>query len=222
MLILSANLFFFSEKYHQNPLGGLLKQSRKLLGGISLIIHLSIGKLFGENSMGFPLNPFKYHWTEEVQKALIIPPKTTTPNSNKRTPAFNRFCEKATKWIEYLPDIRKLDSQFDISGKSHEGENEDEDEDEKEQMQKKSLLLEKVQRMIKIMLDIAEAIEDPFLSEIMQGLAYDIEKGDTCTRLDGFSFYVKKEEHLSEAQLELSPFAYYLAHPSPEERGISF
>ena len=223
MLILSANLFFFSEKYHQNPLGGLLKQSRKLLGGISLIIHLSIGKLFGENSMGFPLNPFKYHWTEEVQKALTIP-RSSIGNVNKerreQTPAFHRFCQKAPKWIEYLPDIRKLDSQFDNSGKSQEGENEDED--EKEQMQKKSLLLEKVQRMIKIMLDIAEVIEDPFLSEIMQGLAYDIEKGDTCTRLDGFSFHVKKEEHLSEAQLELSPFAYYLAHPSPEERGISF
>ena len=73
---------FFSEKYHQNPLGCLLKQSRKLFGGISLIIHLSISKLFGENSMGFPLNPFKYHWTEEVQKALTIPKKhqpTPTP-----------------------------------------------------------------------------------------------------------------------------------------------
>jgi hypothetical protein len=69
--------------------------------------------------------------------------------------------------------------------------------------------------VFEIMLDIADNIEDPMLSEIKQGFAYDIEKGATCTRLDGSRFCVKKEKHLSEAQLELSKLAYCLAHPSP-------
>ena len=48
---------------------------------------------------------------------------------NPPTPAFNHLCEKASKWIQYLPDIEKLENQFYVDmGKSYEDEdNEDED-----------------------------------------------------------------------------------------------
>jgi hypothetical protein len=159
---------------------------------------------------------FNHHWTNEVQKALTIPP-SSRGNVNERrreqTPAFNCFCQKAPEWIQYFPDIRKFDKIF----------GEDEDEDEEDDDEKESLPLEKakIKMVFEIMLDIADNIEDPMLSEIKQGFAYDIEKGATCTRLDGSRFCVKKEKHLSEAQLKLSKLAYCLAHPSPEETGIS-
>jgi hypothetical protein len=152
-----------------------------------------------------------------VQKALTIPP-SSKGNVNKRreqTPPFNCFCQKASEWNQYFPDIRKFDNQLGF-------EDVNKDEDEKQEKEK-SLLLEKAQIMMlfKIMLDIADNIESLMLSEIMQGFVYDIEKGATCIRFDGSRFCVKKVKHLSEAQLELSTLAYYLAHPSPEKIGIS-
>ena len=162
------------------------------------------------------------NWTEEFQKAFTIPPR-------ERTPAFNVLCEKASKWIQYVPDIEKLENQFDVDmGKSYEDEdnededNEDEDEKLKEQrlkqMQKeKTLLLEKTERMIKIMADIVEDIGEPWHSKVVLGRPYDIEKGSICSRYFGSRYYVEKAEHLSEAQLKLSTLAYCLAHPSPEK-----
>ena len=248
--------FFFSDGYQKNPLGFLRKESKQLICAASLSTHFSMGKFFEENSMAFNINN---HWTKEVQKALTIPP-SSKGNVNKRrkkpTAAFKLFSIKASKWIQYFPDILKLDNNFDNFGTNFEDDVDDEDvdkvedddqdedddedkvedEDESEKQEKeqrlkqekeKSLLLEKTQimfktkKMLKVMLDIANDIEDPFHSKIMQGIPYDIVKGTTCTRFNGTRFYVKKVEHLSEAQLELSTFAYHLAHPSPEEIGIS-
>ena len=177
-----------------------------------------------------PMTPF-------LNSSLVRNGSARIPD-NPPTPAFNHLCEKASKWIQYLPDIEKLENQFYVDmGKSYEDEdnedednedNEDEDgedEDEKQkkeqrlkQMQKeKTLLLEKTGIMIKIMADIVEDIGEPRLSKLVLGCPYDIEKGTTCSRNDGSRYYVKKEEHLSEAQLKLSTLAYCLAHPSPEE-----
>ena len=73
--------------------------------------------------------------------------------------------------------------------------------------------------MMKIMIDIAVDLENPRLSEIMQGYFYDIENRPILNW--GFlGFYVEKGKHLSDAQLKISPFVSNFAHPSPEELSI--
>ena len=69
--------------------------------------------------------------------------------------------------------------------------------------------------------DIADDIGDPRLSKLMLGRPYDIETGITCKRIDGSMYRVNKSEHLSEAQIKLSAFAFSLAHLSPKEQSIS-
>jgi len=83
------------------------------------------------------------------------------------------------------------------------------------------LLFEKAGRMIKIMIEIAADLGNSFYCESIEGLFYDIEKRPICRRLNGSRFYVEKGKHLSDAQLKLSTFAQILAHPSPDELGIS-
>jgi hypothetical protein len=171
----------------------------------------------------------RYNWTEEVQKALTIPPSLKGDAKEMgRTPAFDVLCGKASNWIPYLPDIPKLEKQFRYlrrysaeSEYEHEEEDEDEDEDEKQRWKekmnkKKQTVLEKTERMFKIMGDIAVDIGIPHYIEFIQNFYYDIEKGTKYTRMDGSRFYVNRKD-LSDAQKKLSPFAYLLAHPSPEE-----
>ena len=155
----------------------------------------------------------------------------------EQTP-FNLLRQNASKWFQYLPDIQKLRNKFSYFDKCRWGEGEyedevDEDEDEdvkqekrqrlKHMKKEKQLALQKAERMMKIMGEIAVDIGNPYVTELMQGFYYDIEtqKGTTCRRTDGSRFYVEKVEHLSDAQKKLSPFAYAIAHPSPEELGTT-
>jgi hypothetical protein len=242
MLILSSNLSFFSsDLYNKNPLDCLLKTSIDIFESCSFELSCALTEFFKENSIAWKED----HWTKKVQRALTIPPSSKGVAKKRRmeqNPALNHLCEKALKWIQYLPEIRKLEKQLgkfwfvlleckygheedDEDVDETETETEDEDENqEKEQMQKqmkKPLFLEKAERMIKIMIDIAVDLGNPNVSEEIQSFSYDIKKRPISRRSDGSRFYVEKGKNLSDAQLKLSPFAYLLAHPSPEELGIS-
>jgi hypothetical protein len=231
-------VFFSRDLYNKNPQDCLLEGSIDLFRAVSFKLCCAFRKFFEENSMAWKHN----HWTIEVQRALTIPPSSKGDAKKRRMeqiPALNDLCEKALKWIQYLPEIRKLENQsekfMDFYFECKWGHNEDkeeekeddEDEDEnqeKEQrlneMQKeKPLLLKETGRMIKIMIDIAEDLGNPYLIEIIQGCFHDVEKPPICKRLCGPTFYVEKG--LSEVKLKLSTFARMLAHPAPEELGIS-
>jgi hypothetical protein len=176
------------------------------------------------------------NWTKEVQKALTIPPSLKGDAKEMEQTPFNLLCQKASKWIQYLSDIRKLENKFNYFDKRCWGEDEYEDVDldevededekqrlkqEKEQMQKeKQSALDKAERMIQIMGEIAVDIGIPTYIEHIQAFYYDKTNGTNCRRIDGSRFYVKVE-HPSDAQKKLSPFAYLLAHPSPEELSIT-
>jgi len=185
-------------------------------------------EFFEEN--GMVLEPD--NWTEEAQKALTIPPSLKGDAKEMgRTRAFDLFCGKASKWIHYLSNIPKLKKQFlylrkwhsSESDYEHEHEDEDEDEDEDEEVKqrrkekvkkKKQSVLQEAERMFKIMGDIAVDIGIPCYIAATQNFYYteqDIEKGTKYTRVDGSMFYVNGKD-LSDAQKELSPFAYILAH----------
>ena len=228
--------FFFSDRYQKNPAGFLLEESRTLFHSVNCLLRHYFYQFFKENSIKYNIN----QWQRSVQKAFTILPSSKRNVSKRRreqTPAFELLCDKASKWIQYLPDIEKLDKHFENFRKNYEFEDEDDedneddeddedDEDEKQkklkQMQeKKLLLLEKTGRMIKIMGDIADDIGDPRLSKLMLGRPYDIETGITCKRIDRSMYRVNKSEHLSEAQIKLSAFAFSLAHLSPKEQSIS-
>ena len=226
MLILSSNFVFFSDRYRQNPLDCLLEESRIAFVGAHVTLHRAFKKFFEDNSID--LKP--ENWINEVQKALTISPSSKGDEEEmERTPAFNLLCQKAEKWNKCLSDIQKLRKRFDYSNKyywgkyEHEDDDEDEDEkQEKEQMLKlmkkaKQRLIEKAERMIKIMGDIAVDIGIPYYTELIQGTFYDIGKGGDYRRRDGSKFNVKVPKDPSDAQLKLSPFASDLAHPSPEE-----
>ena len=90
-----------------------------------------------------------------------------------------------------------------------------------EEEKEKQLLLEKARRMIKIIKDISVDIGFPYFIEIMRGIAYDVKEGAICGRGGQSRFVVKIGPNPSAAQLELSPFAIFLAHLSPEDLGIS-
>ena len=163
-------------------------------------------------------------WTKEVQNALTVPPSFKgDAKEMERTPDFNVLCQKATKWIQYLTDIRKLDKKvsyvFINSKYFNNYSDEDEDKVEKQMLKlvkeltlkNKRLVVQNAARLTKIMGDIAVDIGIPEAIELIQAYHYDIEKGTICRRATKSSFYVKGE-NLSEAQKKLSPFAYLLAH----------
>ena len=166
-------------------------------------------------------------WTKEVQNALTVPPSFKgDAKEMERTPDFNVLCQKATKWIQYLTDIRKLDKKVSYVIRhrfeyEHEVEYSDEDEDKVEKqmlklvkelmLKNKQLVVQNAARLTKIMGDIAVDIGIPEAIELIQAYHYDIEKGTICRRTTKSSFYVKGE-NLSEAQKKLSPFAYLIAH----------
>ena len=237
-------VFFSRDLYNKNPQDCLLEGSIDLFRAVSFKLCCAFRKFFEENSMAWKHN----HWTIEVQRALTIPPSSKGDAKKRRMeqiPALNDLCEKALKWIQYLPEIRKLENQsekfMDFYLECKWGHNEDkeeekeDDEDEDENQEKeqrlkqmqmemqmeKPLLFGKAERMIKIMRDIAVDLGNPYFSEIIQSFCYDIEERPICRRLCGSRFYVEKGKHLSDAQLNLSAFAHIFAHPSPEELGIS-
>ncbi len=62
--------------------------------------------------------------------------------------------------------------------------------------------------------DIAVDLGIPGHIEIIHDVLYDVEKGEQKKRDDG-SFYYVPQKNLSQAQLKMSRFAQYLAHPPP-------
>jgi len=91
---------------------------------------------FKDNSMVLE----RENWTKEVQKALTIPPSSKGVAKKRRmeqTCAFNLLCRKASKWIQYLPEIQKLENQLDKFEFRDEDKYEDEDEDEMQEKQQR-------------------------------------------------------------------------------------
>ena len=228
--MLCANLiiqfFFASDEYNQNPVECLLKENMCLFSAVSDELGNAFMEFYEENSMAWNCSN---HWTEEVQRAFTIHPSSKGGVEKRRigpTPAFNVLCQKASKWIQYLPEILKLENQldklYDFMIECKWGHGDEYEKQEKEQMQtEKPLLLEKAERMIKIMMDIAVDIGNPRISEIIQGLHYDIEKRPISRSRGGSRFYVENGKHLSDTQLKLSTFAFNLAHLSPEELSMN-
>ena len=194
-------------------------------------------EFFEENSMAWKHN----HWTKEVQRALTITMSSKGGEKKRRmeqSPALNDLCEKALKWMQYLPEIRKLENKLekfkDFLIECKWGHNEDEEEEkeddedhededenrEKKQRQKmmqikKPLLLEETEKFIKIMIDIVYDLGNPYLIEIIKGCFYDFETPPICERLCRPMLYVEMGENLSTVKLKLSTCARMLARPSP-------
>ncbi len=146
---------------------------------------------FKENSMDWK----QKHWTKEVQRALTIPP-SSKGGAKKRMveiPALNHLCEKAPKWIQHFPEIRKLEKKLeklndlmlecswghdkdeeeekDDNEDEEKDDNEDEDEDEEDEDE----FWEKKQRLKQMLMEksllLAEAKR---LIKIMIEIAVDL------------------------------------------------
>ena len=84
-------------------------------------------------------------------------------------------------------------------------------------------LIEETKRLVKVMGEIAVDLEFAVCIETIQGNLYDMEKkGPQKSRGGIFELSQDEEKFLSEAQLKMTPFAWWYAHPSPEELGSSF
>jgi hypothetical protein len=164
---------------------------------------------FIENSMELEEDD----WISAVQIALNKKEMDQT--------AFNILYQKADKLNKDLSDIHKLQVRFrNYYRRCFEGEDEGEDEDEKQkqkqqQDQKRILLTEEAERLIKVMGDIAVDLGIQSHIEIIHDVLYDVEKGEQKKRDDGSLYFVDTKKNLSRAQMKMTQFAEFLAHPPP-------
>jgi len=150
-------------------------------------------------------------WIAGVQIAL----------NNKK---INISYQKEDKLKKDLSDIHKLRVRLRnyyrrcFIEDEDEGEDEDEKQKQKQQQdQKKILLTEEAERLIKVMGDIAVDLGILGHIEIIQGVLYDVEKGEQKKKADGSFYFVDTKKNLSQAQMKMSRFAEFLAHPPPNK-----